>query len=124
MRRWARFATLAALLLPALAAGTDGAPVTRTGWFADEKCATARSKDGRVGPPGRTCTQECIRKGVKVVFIDEKTKELFRVENPALTKGQESDHVEIRAVLDPGGKTLRVESVKVLEKYVAKCSVQ
>jgi len=98
--------------------------VTRKGWFADEKCATQRVANGRTGPPGQTCTRECIRKGVKVVFIDEQTGALYRVDNPKPTKGLESDYVELAGTLNAAAKTVHVDSVRVIEKYAAKCSVE
>ena len=118
--------TALALLLcwPALASQPAPEAVTRKGWFADEKCATQRVQNGRTGPPGQTCTRECIRKGVKVVFIDEKTGALYRVDNPKPTKGLESDYVEVQGTLNAAAKTVHVDSVRVLEKYAAKCSVE
>jgi hypothetical protein len=98
--------------------------VTRKGWFADERCATERVRNGRIGPPGQTCTRACIRKGVKVVFIDEQTGALYRVDNPKPTKGLESDYVEFAGTLNAEKKTVHVDSVRVLEKYAAKCSVE
>ena len=122
-----RLAAVLLLLSPCgLLARTPGAtePATRTGWFADEKCATERVANGRTGPPGQACTRECIRKGVRVVFIDEKTGRLYRVENPKPTKGIESDYVEVRGTLDAAAKTVHVDAVHVLEKYAAKCSME
>ena len=98
--------------------------VSRKGWFADEKCSTQRVQNGRTGPPGQACTQECIRKGVKVVFIDEQTGKLYRVDNPKPTRGLESDYVEMSGTLNAGTKTVHVDSVRILEKYVAKCGVE
>jgi hypothetical protein len=112
------------LLLSSSALASQPEAAVRKGWFADEKCATQRVQNGRTGPPGQTCTRECIRKGVKVVFIDEQTGALYRVDNPKVTKGLESDLVEVRATLDAATKTVHVDSVRVLEKYVAKCSVE
>ena len=98
--------------------------MARSGWFADEQCATSRAEVGRTGPPGRSCTQECIRKGVPVVFIDEKTKALYRVSNPGVTRGQECDHVQVTGTLDEKARTIRVATIKVLDPYVAKCDAK
>src|SRR5262245_11715555 len=114
---------LAGVLAPALFAAPSES-VTRKGWFADEKCSVERVRNGRTGPPGQTCTRECIRKGVKVVFIDEQTGALYRVDNPKPTKGLESDYVELAGTLNAEKKTVHVDSVRVIEKYAAKCSVQ
>jgi hypothetical protein len=104
------------------ALSADSTSTTRTGWFSDENCATARVADGRIGPTGQACTRECLRKGVPMVFIDEKEKTVLRVDNPKIVAGREGDHVQIDAVRKDA-KTLHVTSVKVLEKYAAKCSV-
>jgi hypothetical protein len=88
------------VLVAALSTAVVAAPLsesaTRKGWFADEKCATERVRNGRKGPPGQACTRECIRKGAKVVFIDEASGALYRVDNPKPTKGFESGYVELR----------------------------
>ncbi|HEY1435660.1 MAG TPA: hypothetical protein VGG65_09810 [Thermoanaerobaculia bacterium] len=119
---------LAALLLLWACAARASQPasetVTRKGWFADEKCATQRVENGRKGPPGQTCTRECLRKGAKVVFIDEATGALYRVDNPKPTKGIESDYVEFEGTWNAAAKTVHVDSVRVLEKYVAKCGAE
>ena len=118
----------AILLFAALSSTLLAAPppdlVTRKGWFADERCATERVRNGRNGPPGQACTRECIRKGVPVVFIDAQTGALYRVDNPKPTKGLESDYVEIAGALNGEKKTVHVDSIRVLEKYAAHCSVE
>ena len=109
-------------ILAAAPASAADSSSTRSGWFSDEKCATARVADGRIGPTGQACTRECLRKGVPMVFIDEKEKTVLRVDNPEIVAGREGDHVQIEAVRRDT-KTLHVTSVRVLEKYAAKCSV-
>ena len=56
------------------------------------------------------------------MFIDEKAKAVLRVDNPGIVRGREGDRVQIE-VVPKDAKTLHVTSVKVLEKYAAKCSV-
>ena len=106
-----------------VAIATDSSPAALTGWFSDEKCATARVAEGLIGPTGQTCTRECLRKGVPMVFIDETSKTVLRVDNPGIVRGREGDHVRVEAVRQDE-KTLHVTSVRVLEKYAAKCSAQ
>jgi hypothetical protein len=120
--RWKE--TVGLLLLvagSALASNRNDVAVTATGWFGDEWCTAARVKAGNVGPPGQDCTRECIRKGAPVMFIDEKRKALFRVDNPEKTRGIESDHIEFVGTMNAEAKTVHVDSVTVKEKYVAKC---
>jgi hypothetical protein len=115
---------LLASLSVAVFAANSAETVSRKGWFADEKCSTERIRNGRKGPPGQACTRECIRKGVRVVFIDEGTGALYRVDNPKMTKGLECDYVELAGTLNAEKKTVRVDSVHVLVKYAAHCSVE
>ena len=102
MTRMAVGRILSAALLAACLGAAPEAATTRTGWFADESCASNRVREGKTGPPGQTCTRRCIAKGVPVVFFDEKSGQLIRVQNPAATTGRECDRVQIRAALESG----------------------
>ena len=121
-----RLPVILALATAAAAAASppDARSPSRTGWFGDENCSKPHVTNGPLGPPGRECTRECIRKGVPVVFIDEGSKTLYRVDNPEVTRDQESHHVEITGTADEEKHTIHVTSVKVLEKYVAKCAAR
>jgi hypothetical protein len=117
-------AVLFFLAVAVAAAASDTSTVTRKGWFGDENCSRSKVGAGAtVGPNGQECTRKCIREGVPVVFIDEQAKALYRVDNPKVTEGIESDYVEMVGTVDAAAKTVHVDSVRVLEKYVAKCSV-
>jgi hypothetical protein len=123
-----RAAAAVVLVLAAVSiAASDSAvrAVTRKGWFGDENCSRSKvAADAKVGPNGQECTRKCIREGVPVVFIDEQAKVLYRVDNPKVADGIESDYVEMVGTVDTAAKTVHVDSVRVLEKYVAKCSVK
>jgi hypothetical protein len=109
----------------AAASDTSARTVTRKGWFGDEDCSRSKVAPGAtVGPNGQECTRRCIREGVPVVFIDEEAKALYRVDNPKAAEGIESDYVEMVGTIDAAAKTVHVDSTRVLEKYVAKCSVK
>ncbi len=122
-----RAAAVVIFLLTAFAAHASDqstGAVTRKGWFGDENCSRSKvAADSKVGPNGQECTRKCIREGVPVVFIDEQAKALYRVDNPKVTEGIESDYVEMVGTIDKSAKTVHVQSVRVLEKYVAKCGV-
>jgi hypothetical protein len=123
MRRAAAVLVLLAAVAAA-ASASSSATVTRKGWFGDENCSRSKvAPDAKVGPNGQECTRKCIREGVPVVFIDEQAKALYRVDNPKVTEGIESDYVEMVGTIDAAAKTVHVDSVRVLEKYAAKCSV-
>jgi hypothetical protein len=120
MNRWTVALVLLLAAVPALGAAGDVA-VTATGWFGCDKCSPARVKADPPGPPGQECARKCIRDGANVMFIDEKRKELFRVDNPDLTKGIESDYVELVGTMNAEAKTVHVDKVTVKSKYVASC---
>ena len=122
IRHQIRLALLLVVLFASAARAAEPSS-TFTGWFSDERCASARVANGLIGPTGQTCTRECLAKGVPMVFIDEKEKAVLRVDNPKVVQHREGDHVRIEAVRKDA-KTLHVTSVKVLEKYAAKCSVE
>ena len=116
-------AALAAMALASTAAA-GGGTVTRTGWVACEACSAGRAASEKSpGAPNRECAQKCIREGSAVVFYDETSRTLWRVDNPDATKGQESHRVEVTGTIDEAKKTIHVGSVKVLQEYVAKCGV-
>ena len=48
----------------------------------------------------------------------------YRVDNPKPTRGLESDYVEFAGSLNAAKKTVHVDSIRVLEKYAAHCSVE
>ena len=111
---------LSAVFAASVRAG-DGPAGSRTGWFGDERCAVARVKSGSVGPSNRECAQKCIKDGAKMVFVDEKAKDVYFVENPETAKGQESHYVRVAGRLNPEAKTFHVASVEVLDEYRASC---
>lgn len=124
MQRAAAAVVLVLAAVSVAASDSTARTVTRKGWFGDENCSRSKvAADAKVGPNGQECTRKCIREGVPVVFIDEQAKTLYRVDNPKVTDGIESDYVEMVGTIDAAAKTVHVDSVKVLEKYVAKCSV-
>ena len=121
MIRWRHAPGFLLLAAAALGQTSNDRPVKATGWFDDEWCTAGRVKNGQVGPSNQDCARECIRKGAKVVFIDETRKALFRVDNPQAVRGIESDYVEFAGIMNLDAGTIHVDSVKVKEKYVAKC---
>ena len=122
MTRWKLAAALVLLAAPALFADSGGAvSVTATGWFDCDKCTVARVKNGNVGPAGQECARKCIKEGAKVVFVDEKRKATFVVDNPETTRGIESDYVEFTGTMNADAGTVHVDSVKVKSKFVSSC---
>ncbi len=77
--------------------------MTATGWFDDDKCTAGRVKNGQMGPSNQDCARKCIKEGAKVVFLDEKRKASFVVDNPEATRGIESDYVEFTGTTERRG---------------------
>jgi len=82
MTRPFRLVVLLALAICPVLLAAEGDSASRTGWFSDEWCAPSKVKSDKVGPNNRDCVQKCLKKGAKMVFIDEKSKVLYAVENP------------------------------------------
>jgi len=119
-----RMRLAAALLLfaaPALFGDSRSVAVTATGWFDCDRCTSGRVKSGEVGPANQECARKCIKEGARVVFLDEKRKASFVVDNPEKTRGIESDYVDFTGTMNAEAGTVHVDSVKVKSKYVAKC---
>lgn len=123
LTRSLRVAFFSSLAFSALAIAQNDAANVRTGWFSDDRCAVPRVEHGSIGPTNRDCSRKCLREGARMVFIDEKAKAVFFVDNPDAARGQEGHYVQASGNLDPTAKTFRVESVKVLKEYVASCGV-
>ncbi len=113
---------IALLAASSVAMGSSMTPTTSTGWFACDRCAPARLKAAQLRPVNRDCAQRCLADGAKMVFINETPKGLLRVLNPEVAKGQEGHYTRVTGSIDSAAGTLRVNSVKVLEEYVAFCS--
>ena len=87
-----------------------------TGWVADEKCGT--SKVGTQA--GSDCAKKCIESGQKIVFVTEKDKKVWQVDNPEALKGHEGHHVKLNAHVNNDAGSIHVESVKMMAAAKAK----
>ncbi len=93
------------------------------GWLSDEACSGGRAKSGLYTGTNPDCARKCVSEGKKIVFVDSDHKRLLSIANQEIAKDRVGDYVEISADLDEGTKTLRVDSVKLLEKGRAMCDV-
>jgi hypothetical protein len=92
------------------------------GWLSDEQCARGRAEGGAYTATNPRCAKECVAKGKKVVLIDPERKQIFTVTNQSLAKKNVGDYVEIVGQTDLGAKTIRISSLKMLERGTASCS--
>ena len=108
-------------LMPAsLSAG--GKTVLR-GWLSDEGCAGGRAKSGLYTGTNPDCAKKCVTEGKKIVFVDPDHKRLLTIVNQDVAKERVGDYVEISGELNEESKTLRVDSLTLLEKGRAMCDV-
>jgi hypothetical protein len=93
------------------------------GWLSDEGCAGGRAKSGMYTGTNPDCAKKCVSEGKKIVFVDPDHKRLLSIANQDIAKERVGDYVEISGDLDEGTKTLRIGSLKLLEKGRAMCDV-
>ncbi len=93
------------------------------GWLSDEGCAGGRAKSGIYTGTNPECAKKCVGDGKKIVLVDPDHKRLLVIVNQEAAKERVGDHVEINGDLNEQDKTLRVDSVKLLEKGRAMCDV-
>ncbi len=91
------------------------------GWLSDEGCARGRAQSGTFTATNPDCAKECVGKGKKIVLIDPDRKMIFVIVNQDLAKKNIGDYVEIAGHMDLQAKTVRVDSLKMLERGTATC---
>lgn len=92
------------------------------GWLSDG-CAGGRAKSGLYTGTNPDCAKRCVSEGKKIVFVDPDHKRLLSIANQDIAKERVGDYVEISGDLDEQAKTLRIDSLKLLEKGRAMCDV-
>ena len=93
------------------------------GWLSDEGCGSGRARDGIYTGTNPECAKKCVREGKKIVFLDPDHKRLLTIANQDAAKENIGDFVEIAGSLDEKTMTLRIESLKLLEKGRAMCGI-
>lgn len=93
------------------------------GWLSDEGCAGGRASSGLYTGTNPDCAKRCVREGKKTVLVDADHKRLLTIENPDAATERVGDYVEITGDLNAQAKTLRIDSLKLLEKGRAMCGV-
>ena len=86
-----------------------------SGWVSDSKCGAAGAKAGHAD-----CMKKCTDAGEKVVFVSDKDKSVWSVDNPEELKGHEGHHVRVTAHVDKTNNSIHVASVKMLSQGKAK----
>jgi hypothetical protein len=92
---------VASLSLAAVAADKS----TLTGVVTDEKCAKTDMA------ANADCAKKCIEGGQKAVFVADKDKMVWPIDNPDAVKGHEGHHVTVTG--STANNTLHVDSLKM-----------
>ena len=127
MKRFRLFVSLAALVCWVCLSQTRAQQNTEKtelrGWLSDEGCAGGRASGGLYTGTNPDCAKRCVRAGKKMVLVDPDHKRLLTIENPDAATERVGDYVEISGDLNEHAKTLRIDSLKLLEKGRAMCDV-
>ena len=108
-----------------LAAGqiTAGGKSVVRGWLSDESCAGGRASSGTYTGTNPDCAKKCVHQGKKIVLVDPDHKRLLTIANQDAARERLGDYVEIKGDLDESARSLRIDSMKLLEKGRAMCDV-
>src|SRR5512138_238536 len=84
----------------------------------DKKTAKAEKKEAKAAEKGKTLslTGWVKTEGEKTVFVNDKDKQTWDVQNPDAVKAENGKHVRVKAKLDEVNKSINVSSVKELGK--------
>lgn len=97
-----------------VAKDTKAAPKAKSqkisGWITDAKCAAAKGTQASHSD----CAKKCIGSGVPAVFVSDKGKKMFKIDNQDAIKGHEGHHVKVTGHVS--GDTLHVDSVAMLKE--------
>ena len=95
--------------------------VTWNGWFSDEGCAAAKLKADDVTPNGTICVKKCLDEGATPVFVNPKTRAMYKVKDHAAVMEDVGFYLELTGVADENAKTISVRSVKRLGDVIQMC---
>ncbi|HEV2196706.1 MAG TPA: hypothetical protein VGR55_14070 [Candidatus Acidoferrum sp.] len=115
--------TCLVLLFFGVRSGLAGGKTVIRGWLSDEGCAGGRAHDGVYTGTNPDCAKRCVHDGKKIVLVDPEGKRLLFIANQDAARERVGDYVEISGEVDDQAKTLRVDSMKLLEKGRAMCDV-
>jgi len=125
MTRFGLFVSLAALLVcPSFSetqAQQNAEKTELRGWLSDDGCGGGRARGGLYTGTNPICAKKCIREGKKMVLLDAEKKRVLTIANPDAAMENIGDYVEVSGDLNEQAKTLRIDSVKLLEKGRAMC---
>ena len=91
------------------------------GWLSDEGCGGGRARGGDYRGTNPICAKKCVKEGKRMVLLDGDHQRVLFIANPDVAMENVGDYVEINGDVNEQAKTLRVGSLKLLEKGRAMC---
>ena len=99
------FVAIAVFVLSALAAkAADSSKIT--GYISDSMCGAKHMGSGA------ECVKKCIAGGMKPVFVTEKDKAVWSIDNPEAVKDFYGDHVTVTATADEAAKSVHIDAIQ------------
>jgi hypothetical protein len=80
-----------------------------TGYISDSMCGAKHMGTGA------ECVKKCIEGGMKPVFVSEKDKAVWAIDNPDAVKDFYGDHVRVTAKADESAKSVHIEAIKSVQ---------
>jgi hypothetical protein len=81
-----------------------------SGWITDEKCASAKGTEAS----HVDCAKKCIESGIPAVFVSDKGKKIYKIDNQDVAKGHEGHHVKVTGQVT--GDSIHIDSVAMLKQ--------
>ncbi|HWG20567.1 MAG TPA: hypothetical protein VG225_08545 [Terracidiphilus sp.] len=75
------------------------------GWISDSMCGAKHAGSGAA------CVKKCIEGGMSPVFVDEKEKAVWKIDNPDAVKSYYGSHVTVTASVDKDNKSVHIDSI-------------
>lgn len=74
-------------------------------------------EDGVAHTPGNSkeTIQQAIAGGAPYVFVDDDSKNVWRIDNPDVVKGHEGQHIAFSGTMTPNMHTIHIEHLRVLK---------
>jgi hypothetical protein len=77
-----------------------------TGYISDSMCGAKHMGTGAA------CVKKCIDGGMNPVFVSEKDKAVWSIDNPDAVKSFYGDHVTVTATADDSAKSVHIDAIE------------
>jgi hypothetical protein len=99
---------LALVSTAAFAADQSSKPSTINGWVSDSKCGAMHAGSGA------SCVKKCVEGGAKPVFVDDASKQVWSIDDPASVTSHLGHHVAVVATTDTANKSVHITKLTML----------